>query len=69
MSKKHEPLGIELRALIVLCVLSIQIGLAIRAGLALIDLLILDTTLIPLMFLRRKACCKEGDVEDEGGAA
>ncbi len=68
MNKKYEPFGVELRALIVLCVLSIQIVLALRTGLTLIDLLILDTTLIPLMFLRWKACCKEGEVEDQGGA-
>lgn len=65
MSKKYEPINVELRALIVLCVLSIQIILAIEAGLALVDLLILDMTLIPLMFLRRKGCCKDGD---RGGA-
>lgn len=69
MSRKDELLGVELRALIVLCVLSIQMVLAIRAGLALVDLLILDMTLIPLMLLCWKACCKARNIRDEGGAA
>ncbi len=49
MKAPYEPLSAELRALIVLLVLSIQIILAIKAKVALFDLFILDLTLMPLM--------------------
>jgi hypothetical protein len=58
MKAPYEPLSAELRALIVLLVLSIQIILAIKAKVALFDLFILDLTLMPLMWLQRKKCCR-----------